>query len=97
MRATDSPVGQSGAIAELVAGARALGLVLGSGPASQFESYLDNLLLWRRRLSLISVADVHLIVELGVVADRRAFDGRAVGGFARGPGYLLARAERDLG
>jgi 16S rRNA (guanine527-N7)-methyltransferase len=63
MGVADTSADVSDAIAALVAGAGALGLILGPNAISQFEEYLSTLLLWRRRLSLISVGDVRTIVR----------------------------------
>lgn len=83
MVGADAAAGRSDAIADLVAGAYALGLILGPSAISQFEEYLSTLLLWRRRLSLISVADV------GTIVRNHVLDSLTVARFIR-PGFRVA-------
>jgi 16S rRNA (guanine527-N7)-methyltransferase len=63
MGVTDPPADPAVAIGDLVADARAIGVVLSPQAVSQFESYLGTLLLWRRRLSLIATDDPRRIVS----------------------------------
>jgi 16S rRNA (guanine527-N7)-methyltransferase len=67
MGVTEPSADPADAIADLVADSQALGLVLGDQTLLQFESYLRTLLLWRRRLSLISTADPRRIVSNHVI------------------------------
>jgi 16S rRNA (guanine527-N7)-methyltransferase len=56
-----------GWLGELLRGASALGLTLSGEQQQQFASYLDVLLFWRERLSLISTADPLAIVRAHIL------------------------------
>ena len=107
MRGTEKAAGAAGAtaddlrvaLAELVRGATALGESLSGAALSQFQTYIDTLLLWRQRVSLtgassaVDVVRFHVLDALHICRfvgpDHRVVDLGSGAGF---PGLPLAIA-----